>query len=115
MTEIQQDKMADGQPARTRPRMSFGVTAPLAPAALPPPASAKTAIADALPEPDSPARPGVAPSRQGKKGVTFYLTTPGWKELRNLSMDESRSTADLMVEATNLLLEKYGRPRIAQG
>jgi hypothetical protein len=105
--------MADGQPARTRPRMSFGVAAPSVPTAPPPPA--ETAIAGALAEASPPMRPGVAPSRQGKKGVTFYLTTPGWKELRNLSMDEGRSTADLMVEATNLLLEKYGRPRIAQG
>lgn len=107
--------MADGQPARTRPRMSFGVMAPTTPAAAPTAASAETAIADELGRAGPAARPGVAPSRQGKKGVTFYLTTPGWKELRNLSMDESRSTADLMVEATNLLLEKYGRPRIAQG
>lgn len=115
MTDTQQDKMADGQPARTRPRMSFGVTAPPAPTAPPPSASAETAIPGTLAKVDSPARPGVAPSRQGKKGVTFYLTTSSWKELRNLSMDEDRSTADLMVEATNLLFEKYGRPRIAQG
>lgn len=106
--------MADGQPARTRPRMSFGVTAPTAP---PPSASTETTTTDAgtLAKADPAARSGIAPSRQGKKGVTFYLTTPGWKELRNLSMDEDRSTADLMVEATNLLFEKYGRPRIAQG
>jgi hypothetical protein len=115
MTRTQQDKMTDGQPARTRPRMSFGVTAPPAPTKPPSSVSAETATAAALVEASPPARPGVAPSRQGKKGVTFYLTTPGWKELRNLSMDEDRSTADLMVEATNLLLEKYGRPRIAQG
>lgn len=105
--------MADGKPARTRPRMSFGMS----PATVAPPiaASPKAAEADAPTEIDPGPRPGVAPSRQGKKGVTFYLTTPGWKELRNLSMDENRSTADLMVEATNLLLERYGRPRLAQG
>ena len=106
--------MADGQTARTRPRMSFGITAPQTPAALPT-ASAEASIAADEAKTGTAPRPGVAPSRQGKKGVTFYLTTPGWKELRNLSMDEDRSTADLMVEATNLLLEKYGRPRIAQG
>ena len=95
--------------------MSFGITAPQTPATLPT-ASAEVAgsVADQAKTGTAP-RPGVAPSRQGKKGVTFYLTTPGWKELRNLSMDEDRSTADLMVEATNLLFEKYGRPRIAQG
>ena len=60
-------------------------------------------------------KPSVPPSRQGKKGVTFYLEPPGWKELRNLSMDTETSAADLMVEATNLLFEKYGRPRIAKG
>ena len=115
MTGTQQDTMADGQPARTRPRMSFGVASSPAPIAPPPSVSPEVATADVLAEVSLPARPRVAPSRQGKKGVTFYLTTPGWKELRNLSMDEDRSTADLMVEATNLLLEKYGRPRIAQG
>ena len=114
MTGTQRDTMADGQTARTRPRMSFGVTAPQTPPA-PPTALAEASIVAAQAQIDTAKRPGVAPSRQGKKGVTFYLTTPGWKELRNLSMDEDRSTADLMVEATNLLLEKYGRPRIAQG
>lgn len=106
--------MADGQTARTRPRMSFEIAAPQ-PQPAPPMASAEASIAAAQAKNGTVARAGVAPSRQGKKGVTFYLTTPGWKELRNLSMDEDRSTADLMVEATNLLLEKYGRPRIAQG
>lgn len=114
MTKKQQDTMTEGQSARTRPRMSFGVTAPVAP--LPAaPAEIPTTGAGASAKAGPAVRSGVAPSRQGKKGVTFYLTTPGWKELRNLSMDEDRSTADLMVEATNLLLEKYGRPRIAQG
>jgi hypothetical protein len=93
--------------------MSFGVT--VQPAPTTPPTSAEPAITGPLAEASPPTRPGVAPSRQGKKGVTFYLTTPSWKELRNLSMDENRSTADLMVEATNLLFAKYGRPRIAQG
>ena len=118
MTVEQQDTMADGQ-TRTRPRMSFGINRPVEPAPVPapaaPPATAEASIAGDLAEDRPAAKPGVAPSRRGKKGVTFYLTTPGWKELRNLSMDEDRSTADLMVEATNLLFEKYGRPRIAQG
>jgi hypothetical protein len=108
--------MTDGQ-TRTRPRMSFGINQPAEPAPAPaaPPSTTEASIAGDLAEDRPAVKPGVAPSRQGKKGVTFYLTTPGWKELRNLSMDEDRSTADLMVEATNLLFEKYGRPRIAQG
>jgi hypothetical protein len=107
--------MSEGQQtARKRPALSFGDPRPAEQA----PASEPTAPAPAASEPVEAAparRTTVAPSRQGKKGVTFYLTTPGWKELRNLAMDEERSTADLMVEATNLLFEKYGRPRIAQG
>lgn len=44
-----------------------------------------------------------APSRTGKRGVTFYLPENEWKELRILSVHGDVSIQELMEEAVRLL------------
>jgi hypothetical protein len=48
-----------------------------------------------------------APSRAGKRGITFYLETPVWKQVRRLSVDADATIQDLMEEAVGLLLAKH--------
>ena len=50
---------------------------------------------------------GVAPSRAGKKAVTFYLPREKWLALRTTSLRTGRPTHELMAEATDWLLGKY--------
>jgi hypothetical protein len=45
-----------------------------------------------------------APSRAGKRGVTFYLPEDEWKALRRLSVDADATLQDLMEEAVKTLL-----------
>ena len=76
-------------------------SAPAGPPAVAPTAAseeAKAAPAEAL---------GVAPSRAGKKAVTFYLPREKWLALRTTSLRTGRPTHELMAEATDWLLGKY--------
>ena len=50
---------------------------------------------------------GGAPSRAGKKAVTFYLPREKWLALRTASLRTGRPTHELMAEATDWLLGKY--------
>jgi len=45
-----------------------------------------------------------APSRAGKRGVTFYLPEDEWKALRRLAVDDDATLQDLMEEAVGLLV-----------
>lgn len=45
-----------------------------------------------------------APSRVGKRGVTFYLPEGEWKALRRLSVDDDATIQELMEEAVGLLV-----------
>jgi hypothetical protein len=45
----------------------------------------------------------VAPSRIGKRGVTFYLLVDEWKQLQWLSVDSGATIQKLMEEAVGLL------------
>lgn len=49
----------------------------------------------------------VAPSRQGKRAVTFYLPRDKWLSLRTTSLRTGRPTHELMAEATDWLLSRY--------
>jgi hypothetical protein len=49
----------------------------------------------------------VAPSRQGKRAVTFYLPQKQWLALRTTSLRLGRPTHELMAEATEWLLSRY--------
>lgn len=54
-----------------------------------------------------PAKPYQAPSRAGKRGVTFYLEPEKWKRLRKLSVDAEATIQDLMEEAVGMLLDEH--------
>ncbi len=54
-----------------------------------------------------------APSRVGKKGVTFYLKPDAIKQLRSLGLDEDNTLQGLMIEATNMLFKSRGKAEIA--
>jgi hypothetical protein len=55
-----------------------------------------------------------APSRVGKKGVTFYLKPDAMKQLRSLGLDEDSTLQGLMIEATNMLFQSRGKAEIAK-
>ena len=75
-----------------------------APAAEPPAAApTPAASAEVIEDP----KPGVAPSRVGKKAVTFYLDRDKWLALRTASLRTGRPTHELMAEATEWLLQQY--------
>ncbi len=56
----------------------------------------------------------LAPSRMGKKGITFYLEPSAVKELRTISVEEETSLQALMIEAANMLFKSRGRAQIAR-
>jgi hypothetical protein len=56
----------------------------------------------------------VAPSRVGKKGVTFYLEKDALKQLRSICLDEELTQQALMVESLNLLFRSRGLEEIAK-
>ncbi len=60
------------------------------------------------------ARSAVAPSRIGKKGVTFYLEPDAIKLLRTISVNEETTLQALMIEATNTLFKSRGKSEIAK-
>src|SRR4051812_36961435 len=62
-----------------------------------------------------PKGPAVAPSRAGKKAVTFYLPRERWLALRTASLRTGRPTHELMAEATEWLLDKYREGEGASG
>lgn len=59
-------------------------------------------------------RLGLAPSRVGKKGVTFYLEPTAVKQLRSISVNEDTTLQALMVEAANMLFKSRGKAEIAK-
>lgn len=59
-------------------------------------------------------RAGQPPSRTGKKGVTFYLEPDAVKQLRTIGVNEDTTLQALMVEATNMLFKRRGKPVIAK-
>ena len=69
--------------------------APLEPVAEPVPVAQELAPAAA-----------VAPSRAGKRAVTFYLPQEKWLALRTLSLRSGRPTHELMAEAADWLLRR---------
>jgi hypothetical protein len=53
-----------------------------------------------------------APSRAGKRAITFYASDEAWAQLRTLSIREpGSSTQALMTEALNDLFSKRGLNR----
>ena len=84
--------------------------------------SSRSTLAEALkPTPAAPAPVATdtddhahrAPSRRGRKAVTFYLDPAGHRQLRMITLESDRSTQSLLVEAVNDMFQKHGKPRIA--
>ncbi len=59
-------------------------------------------------------RSGRAPSRVGKRAVTFYMSPEAFRQLAVLAATTDRSVQDLMAEATDLLFQQHGLARIAR-
>lgn len=59
-------------------------------------------------------RTGIAPSRIGKKGVTFYLELDAVKQLRTMSINEDTTLQALMIEAANMLFKSRGKAEKAK-
>lgn len=53
------------------------------------------------------------PSRQGTKVIAAHADPAVSKQLRQLALDEDTSAQALVLEALNLLFEKYALPQIA--
>ena len=69
-------------------------------------AAAKPVAPETEPEP-TPGKP------QPMKGQTLRLRMDAWRELKHLAVDEGKPTHDLLIEAVNDLLRKYGKRPIA--
>lgn len=53
-----------------------------------------------------------APSREGRRAVTFYLSVDAWQQLKMLTIrEDDASMQSLMEEATNDLFSKRGLNR----
>ncbi len=53
-------------------------------------------------------------SRVGKVSIGVWVDPAVRKQLAQLSLDTDKDQSDLLVEALNLMFERYGKPPIAQ-
>jgi hypothetical protein len=76
---------------------------------------ATTATQSQQPPPTSQAQPPRRreASREGKRGKLVYLTEAAEKRLTFIGAEHDKTQQALMVEAVNLLFERYGRDQIA--
>jgi DNA-binding protein YbaB len=49
----------------------------------------------------------------GRKGILVRAAPEAWKELKRVAIDEERTLQDVMIEAINDVLKKYGKPPVA--
>jgi len=99
---------------KSRPRFNFDSSAVMPTSSAPAP-TLETAPQGASPEAPQVARNSTrAPSREGKKAVTFYLPPAAWKQLKMLSVQRDRPVQDLMLDAVDLLFVQHGQHRLAR-
>jgi hypothetical protein len=73
------------------------------------------------PAPETPTPPTLEaktrryPTRENRRGVTFYVPPTAWEQLRMIAIRERSSTQELMVEALDMLFTNRGYPRVARG
>ena len=48
-----------------------------------------------------------------RRGQTLRLEPEAWKQLKLLAIDQGKTSHDLLIEAVNLLFDRYNRPTIA--
>ncbi len=68
----------------------------------------------AQPAPDVAAMKSVQRSRVGKVSIGMWVDPAVRKQLAQISLDTDKDQNDLLVEALNLMFERYGKPTIAQ-
>ena len=56
----------------------------------------------------------VQASRVGKVSIGVWVDPAVRKQLAQIGLDHDKEHAELMVEALNLMFERYGRPPIAR-
>ncbi|WP_414476341.1 ribbon-helix-helix domain-containing protein [Microvirga sp. M2] len=49
----------------------------------------------------------------GRKGILVRANPEAWKELKRVAIDQERTLQDVMTEAINDVLQKYGKPPVA--
>ena len=52
--------------------------------------------------------------RRDRPHVSLYLAKTVQREIKRIAIDYDRKPHDLLIEAVNLMLAKYGRPCIAE-
>jgi len=57
----------------------------------------------------APRKAALAPSRQGKRALTVYVTPETWRELRQIGLDEGATMQALVGEALDLLARSRGK------
>lgn len=58
-------------------------------------------------------KPGLPPSRQGKKAIAGHFDPAVSKQLKQLALEEDTTVQALLAEALNDLFEKYDKKAIA--
>jgi hypothetical protein len=53
-------------------------------------------------------------SRVGKVSIGVWVDPAVRKQLAQIALDQDKDQGDLLVEALNLIFERYGKPPIAQ-
>lgn len=96
--------MAKARVSKSDLNSIFAKPAPAAAARSTPPSSSTELSA-------RPAR--IAASREGKRGKLVYLTEAAEKQLTFIGAEYDKTQQALMIEAVNLLFERYGRDQIA--
>lgn len=71
-------------------------------------AQADPSVAPAA-QPETHRKVALAPSRQGKRALTVYVSPDTWRELRQLALDEGSSVQALVGEALDLLARSRGK------
>jgi hypothetical protein len=49
----------------------------------------------------------------GRKGILVRAQPEAWRELKRVAIDNDMTLQDVMIEAINDVLKKYGKPPIA--
>ena len=55
----------------------------------------------------------VAPSRRGKRAIVGHFDPVVCRQLKQIALDEDKSSQALLAEALNLLFQSYGKKPIA--
>jgi hypothetical protein len=55
----------------------------------------------------------VAPSRRGKRAIVGHFDPAVCRQLKQIALDEDKSSQALLAEALNLLFQSYGKKPIA--